>query len=306
MANRIILICAFIFAFSPIQALPNETQSDLELLEQFATALEIVAKDVDLQSTNPSDFQALQDTLKYLRSILGSDKSMMTMSKLKRREVGEKSVFRRNGNPLEAPLQCMKLIANNIIRSLNSDREKQSDVAQKLAVMGKIQSQQLDFAQQQSAKRFRNYQIKYGLSSAQLNVVETLVNWGLQSAPLFGVSKENGPGPLEFAAAYSSSYLLLDDITKNQQAFSLIEIGLRYYIFKNGFGKGKRLKPAYFSAGIALAPKEPGILKLPHLKRDGGDIGVFISWGDVKFAYINGDDSSFLVSKHFQFIPLAF
>lgn len=179
-----------------------------------------------------------------------------------------------------------------------------------------IHLMQLETGIARNEDKIRRYKIKYGPTSARLNLLETAINyWVLQKVPLFR-STENGPGHLEFIAAYSTAYLVLyqtglGDFASTPTLTSVFECGFRYYVFKPGWGGegilDRMVKPAYMTFGGLLGTRDDGFLRLPGYH--GARWGVFGSWGDLKLAWQGWNDldhSQLLVSRQFQFIPYLF
>ncbi len=179
-----------------------------------------------------------------------------------------------------------------------------------------IHLMQLEAGIARNEEKIRRYKIKYGPTSARLNLLETAINyWVLQKVPMFR-STENGPGHLEFIAAYSTAYLVmyhtgLGDFASTPALTSVFECGFRYYVFKPGWGGegilDRMIKPAYMTFGGLLGTRDDGFLRLPGYH--GARWGVFGSWGDMKLAWQGWNDldhSQLLVSRQFQFIPYLF
>ena len=169
---------------------------------------------------------------------------------------------------------------------------------------------------ERNGEKLRRYKIKYGPTSARLNLLETGLNyWALQAVP--GIrSSDQGPGHLEVIASYTTSYLILlksdaGDFTSSPTLTSVFEGGFRYYIFRPGWGQegvvNRILRPSYLTFGGLFGDREDGFLRLPI--EEGFRWGLFGSWGDVKLA-LNGlndwDTSQILISRQFQFIPYFF
>ena len=175
---------------------------------------------------------------------------------------------------------------------------------------------QLDSGMARNEEKLRRYKIKYGPASARLNLLETVVNYGLlQGVPGFR-STEAGPGPLELITSYSTAYFMLyrpgaGKFPEEPMLASVFEGGLRWYFFAKGWGgeglAGRFLKPAYCTAGLAVAGGRSGFFKWPFEAES--RLGAFASWGDIKLAVIGVNDwdkSEILLSRQFQFIPYLF
>ena len=179
-----------------------------------------------------------------------------------------------------------------------------------------IHLMQLEAGISRNDEKIRRYKIKYGPTSARLNLLETALNyWVLQKVPLFRSTK-NGPGHLEFIASYSTAYLVLyktgmGEFASSPTLTSVFECGFRYYVFSPGWGGeglvDRMIRPAYLTFGGLLGNRNDGFLRLPGY--NGARWGVFGSWGDLILAWqgLNDlDNSQLLVSRQFQFIPYFF
>lgn len=159
----------------------------------------------------------------------------------------------------------------------------------------------------QNLGKLRRYEQKFGPRSPRLNGVEAVANYFAQIVPWFGPDENGWPGPLEIVASYDTAYLTVAD--RQPDLVSTAGFGIRCYLFADGWGEADglvgMLKPAYFSLGALFAPEEDGALLWPW---DGGEprVGGFVTWGEVKLAYVGGDDARFMVSREFQAIPWLF
>jgi hypothetical protein len=154
--------------------------------------------------------------------------------------------------------------------------------------------------------RLTHYERKLGPTSARLNAVEVLLNYGAQRfIPGFTATPSRGPSPWEVVASYVPTY---GTIAGNRlQAVSASEFGVRRYLFGEQFGaSGWRglLKPTYWSAGALVVSDHNGALVWPW--QDKQRTGAYVSWGSVKVGYVNGRRGEWLLSRQFQFIPLVF
>jgi hypothetical protein len=152
----------------------------------------------------------------------------------------------------------------------------------------------------------RRLERKYGPGSAKLNGLEVLANYGLQWSPWFGINTRDEPGPFEAVLAYVPSYFSRAD--EKMRLIGVAEIGLRQYIFRRGWGEGSGrlafVRPAYTSYGVAWAGESDDPLTPPW--RGSSRLGVFFGWGEIKAAYLFGDDQRFLVTQQIQLIPWVF
>lgn len=152
----------------------------------------------------------------------------------------------------------------------------------------------------------RRLERKYGPRSAKLNGLEVLLAYGLQQTPGFGIDRATGyPGPLEPVLAYSAAYLTRSD--EKMRLVSVAEFGLRRYIFAKGWGGGGvlgMLRPAYISGGFAMTGESDDPLTSPW--QGASRYGAFFGWGEIKVAYVGGENKRLLVTQQFQIIPWVF
>jgi len=167
-----------------------------------------------------------------------------------------------------------------------------------------------------NAEKLRRYEAKYGSRSARLNGLEAVLNfYVLQTIPPFR-GNENGPSPYEFIVSYSTSYVSVylpgqTQLAPEPMLGSVFELGLRRYNLTKGWGQSglvsQFLKPAYWTAGLAISPERTGFFKSPF--ESGSRYGVFGSYGDIKVAWVGLNDSKnseILLTRQFQFIPWVF
>jgi hypothetical protein len=161
---------------------------------------------------------------------------------------------------------------------------------------------------EQNLSKLRRYEKKFGPRSPRLNGLETLVNYAAQFLPGFGPDNQGWPGPLELIAAYDTAYLTIGG--DEAVLVSTVCFGMRYYFFGDGWGKEDgltgMLRPAYVSGGVLFAAEDDGALRWPWEEGRDPRPGGFLTWGDLKFAYVGGDESRFMLSREFQAIPWVF
>lgn len=157
----------------------------------------------------------------------------------------------------------------------------------------------------QSVEKLRRYERKFGPTSARLNVVEVGLNFVAQSLPPFRPSEDGWPSPLELVASYVPTYGTVHD--GRATAWTVLEVGLRYYVFDERWGASGLagvLRPSQLAAGVAVVNADGGALREPW--RDSPRIGGFVSWGGVKLAIVGGKGPNVLHTRQFQVIPFAF
>lgn len=207
---------------------------------------------------------------------------------------------------LGAVLDTVLLVVNGEMHDALQGRVTEAEIQRIRAPFDSLLDAQLRRSLDESAERLRRFEIMYGPGSAKLNWVEALLNYGTQWVPGFGVDPLAGPRPFELVAAYTSTYLTTSD--GKARALSAAETGVRMYIFARGWGGDGRvsgvLKPRHVAAGWAFTGPDDVGLQAPW--RDGSRSGPFVSWGDLKAAYILGRECRVLVTRQLQLIPLVF
>lgn len=163
-------------------------------------------------------------------------------------------------------------------------------------------------ARDNALRRLANYERKLGPASARLNGPEVLLNYAAQRwIPGFRPTPLGGPSPWEVIASYTPGYITFDEGESGMLPVSASEFGLRFYLFGDSFGKSGfagLLFPSYFSFGVLTASDENGALVWPWRGRDRS--GGFVSWGTIKFGYINRERGTWLFSRQFQAVPFVF
>lgn len=154
--------------------------------------------------------------------------------------------------------------------------------------------------------KMRRFEKKFGPRAPRLNALEVGLNFVLQRLPGFRPTEENGPGRLEVIAAYDAAYLTVVD--DEPELISTAGFGLRCYMFGDGWGERDGLagvlRPAYLALGMLVAPDADGALLWPW--QGDSRLGAFVTWGELKLAYVGGDEQRFMVSREFEAIPWLF
>lgn len=156
-----------------------------------------------------------------------------------------------------------------------------------------------------SVEKLRRFERKFGPGSARLNGLEVLANYLLQQTPGFGPDARGWPGAFEVVASYTPTYLTFSQDAP--QLVSVGEFGLRRYLFGERWGlEGFQgiLRPAFTTFGMAVAHEDDGAMRWPW--KGQARVGAFASWGEIKVAFVGGDNRRLLVSRQFQIIPWAF
>lgn len=163
----------------------------------------------------------------------------------------------------------------------------------------------LERSRDESLEKLRRYERKFGPTSARLNGVEVLLNYAVQGVPRFGPDAQGWPGRFEAVAAYSPSYLTWSE--GDARIVSVGEFGLRAYFFGESWGRAGPeglLRPAFATFGLAITSERDSPLRWPW--QGDARIGAFVSWGELKVAYVTGPNARVLVSRQFQLVPLLF
>jgi hypothetical protein len=163
----------------------------------------------------------------------------------------------------------------------------------------------LEAGQQWNLETLRRLERKYGPKSAKLNGIEVLAAYLLQRNSAFGVDATGRPGPLEAVCAYVPTYLTRSD--QKMRAVGVAEVGLRQYIFKQGWGGTGRfafLRPGYVSYGMAVSGRDDDPMRPPW--QGASRFGAFFGWGAMKVAWLAGDNQRVLITQQFQLLPMIF
>jgi len=175
-----------------------------------------------------------------------------------------------------------------------------------IRVTSTVQSLLTTAARDGALERLARYERKLGPTSARLNGLEVLLNYGAQRwVPAFRAHPLRGPSPLEVVASYTPGYVT--SAAGRVQPVSAAEFGLRRYLFGPKFGQsGWRglIQPSYWSAGVVAASDRNGALVGPWEGRTRA--GGFLSWGSLKVAYVPHRRGAFLITRQFQAIPFVF
>lgn len=245
---------------------------------------------------------AVQPSSLSLRALRGTEPvSLRALTRLGTRAYGGTSA-----TTFEAMDAFRMLVRGPVVRPIVRSALGDS-VAQRLAVITETAFGLLSLdARDAALQRLANYERKLGPTSARLNGVEVLANWGAQKwIPGFRPTPRGGPSPWEAVAAYVPTYATVD--SSRAVAVSASEFGLRRYLFGKAFGaEGWRglIRPAYWSAGMLVVSDRNGALVWPWDGRTRH--GIFASWGATKVGYVSGRNGEWLISHQLQTIPLVF
>jgi hypothetical protein len=207
---------------------------------------------------------------------------------------------------LSAVLDTIVMVVNGEMRAALRDRATGEEIARIRAPFDSLLDAQLVRSLDESAETLRRFEIMYGPGSVRLNALEAGLNYLVQWVPGFGVDRLAGPRPFELVAAYAPAYVTFTD--GEARALSAAELGIRMYIFSPKWGGGRGvpavLQPRHVAAGWAFTGPTDVTLQSPW--RDRSRSGPFVSWGELKVAYITGRDSRVLLTRQLRFIPLVF
>lgn len=202
-------------------------------------------------------------------------------------------------------LSEIKGLRNNELREALEAATSVEEARKILQPVTAFQAAQLDRSLANSAEILRKYERKFGPASARLNGAEVVLNYALQGVAGFGPNADGEPGPFEAIASYSPTYMTY--AAGQARMVSASEFGLRRYIFNERWGTGGLnglMRPAFITLGLAVASEEDGALRWPW--KGESRLGAFFSWGELKVAYVHGDDQRLLVSRQFQLVPWVF
>ena len=151
------------------------------------------------------------------------------------------------------------------------------------------------------------FEKKYGPTAPRLSVVEVGLNYLAQRLPVFLPSARGAPSPLEVVANYAPDYLTT--VGGQARAVTAAELGLRYYLFGDGWGdldNGGMLRPGFAALGLAVSGGDDGAMQ--SVWRGRPRFGAFVAWGNVKVAAVGvgGSASRWLVTRQFQKVPWLF
>jgi|GEM_PF-6295752 len=317
MAKRIIFTAVVLIFFRTFVHAGDDNRTlspDIAMFSAIHDSMTEVAKLVDLV---PYERAELERSL----AVIDSAKKYMTLAQ---QNAGYKAILRAEGSGYWLSVKHLQSSDSVLYRALQFVKKTANDpiIDSMLQAIGrdnltapvyKFQKEQLEASLKQSQVKLDRYEKKYGPKSARLNLAEAAVNlFVLRGCSLFGTG-ENGPGPLEFISAYSSSYVTAYDAEAKKTfddigVVSAFEIGLRYYFLREGWGEegfcNILCKPGFATAGLLITGEEAGFLKSPFRGKEA--LGFFISWGGLKAGYTGGDNSRILLSRQFQVVPYLF
>jgi len=309
----IVLVIFQVFAFS--QDGTRTVYDDIDLLSAIHDSMTVTSNLVELSTDSRKELVGSLSTIDSVRRYLVSVNKNTDYKTILRMEgsnywLGVRQL-RTENPPVYQALQFVKKVAND--ESVQSQLEAIGRLNLITPVVINLQRLQLKASLEQSREKLNRYEKKYGPGSARLNIAESAVNFFfLRNVPLFGTG-DDGPGPLEFISAYSSSYVTAynaetEKLFKDIGIVSALEIGVRYYFLGEGWGEegfwNGIAKPGFATAGLLVTGEEAGFFKSPLKGKE--SYGLFLSWGGLKAGYIVGDNSRILLSRQFQVVPYLF
>jgi hypothetical protein len=224
----------------------------------------------------------------------------------------QRSFDYRLPDSLPAVLDTIVMVVNGEMRRALAGRATEEEIARIRAPFDSLLDSQLARSLQESAEKLRRFEIMYGPGSVRLNMLETGLNYVAQWLPGFGVDPQAGPRPFEIVAAYAPSYFTFRD--GDARMISAAETGIRMYMFgrrDDAAGSDDMasriaalLRPRHVAAGWAFTGPDDIALQNPWRSRTRS--GPFLSWGDIKIAYMTGKDARVLVTRQLRFVPLMF
>ena len=304
--TRTLLACTLLFA--PVAASAQSlTLGDIVASVEYARRISgfTVAQPVAdaILMRNVAKLGASRVLDKPLREIVGDAErpSLLGMAK------EQQSQYDYNLPDSLAPvLDTIVMVVNGELRAMLQQSASEEDIARIRAPFDSLLDAQLVRSLDESAEKLRRFEIMYGPGSVRLNLLEAGLNFAAQWLPGFGVDARGGPKPFELIAAYAPTYLTFSD--GDARTVSVAETGVRMYIFRPGWGGDGRLsatlKPRHVAFGWAFTGPEDVSFRNPW--KDHSRSGPFLSWGDIKIAYVTGSSSRLLVTRQLRFIPLVF
>jgi len=313
----ILLISSGVIAGS----LSESIQNDIDILNEIVGAIKLAVERVDLVNTDSQMYTDLEEAINKIDLSISSMNTALEsiptndFRSISKNEAHQFTPLSKEIWELLMPeLQTIIFIANEVTDSLiaKTDYDTYLRILSPIVIdyQGSILRQNLE----NYSESLRRYEIVYGSSAPKLNFLETSIYLGiLQHVSGFGPTEDGGPGSLELILSYSTAYVSIydtdtEDIIPLNPVRSMFEIGLRKYLFREGWGskewKTKFLKPSYAALGLVVSGQQKGALTWPLSGKE--KYGVFGAWGGIKLAYIFGDNGSFLLSKQLMTIPYLF
>jgi hypothetical protein len=318
MAMRLILVSILLAGCVTVCAQAGQAgtvRGDIELLSAIHDSMALVSAlavpDTSIKSRLDRSLAAV-DSVRSCLSSLYQSAGYKTVLRAKGAGywMGVKDL-QTNDPPVFDAVQYIKLTAND--EEVQGRLDSLGRLNLVTPVTLRLQEEQLKASIKQSQQKLDRYQKKYGPNSGRLNLMESAFNFYLlRSLALFGTG-EDGPGPLEFIASYSTAYVATYDaetkkMAKDLPVVSAFELGARYYFLGQGWGEegfcNGILKPGYATAGLMITGDTGGFMTWPL--RGKQSYGVFASWGGFKAGYIAGASHRVLLSRQFQVVPYLF
>lgn len=305
MAHRLITVVTVLVLWHPTVV---SAQARPVTLRDIVSAMEQARQKGRLQEISPAIDEELTAHLDVLRN---SGMLHHTAAELAEAVAAPRlSAIARTRSGLAPPqvvvaLYEVKGLRNNEVREALEAATSSAEASQILAPVTAFQLEELSISINNSIRVVRMYERKFGPNSARLNGAETILNYGLQRVRWFGPNDDGEPGPLEAIASYSPTYMSYVD--GKAVMVSASEIGLRRYFFGDHWGrrgiKGL-MRPAFATLGLAVAGEKDGALQWPW--QGDSRLGGFVSWGELKVAYVAGENRRLMVSRQFQIVPWVF
>lgn len=270
---------------------------------ELVTAVETAANTAGLRMHNAAAADALAAAVETLRTARVLDEDIATF--VRQFTSPDALAIARRRQPhydadIKTAIDTIKLMENEFLPGIGGGTPTLEALVMELSKAERETGLKWDI------ETLRRLERKYGPGSAKLNGLEVLAAYALQGSPAFGVDAGGRPGPLEAVLAYAPSYISRSD--EKMRLIGVAEIGLRHYIFSPGWGNSSGrwawVKPGYASYGVAWAGASDDPLTPPW--QGAARVGAFFGWGDIKAAWLLGDDRRFLVTQQFQLIPWVF
>lgn len=298
--KAVALVVTLSLSGSLVAAADAATIGDLVIAAENASAA------ANLDSSEPAAAAVLKRGLQTLRDAGVLDVDISTFVRRYTSPDAVARAHRRQGRyssaltDISEAIDAIKVVANSVLPPINGLTPELRSTVRELMTAEQKEGLTWDL------ETLRRLERKFGPDSAHLNGVEVLAAYTLQRLPWFGVNKGGRPGPLEAVLAYVPSYFTRAD--KKMRLVGVAELGLRHYIFKQGWGAGSGtsawLRPGYLSYGVAWAGPSDDPLSPPW--KGSSRVGAYFGWGKIKVAWLASDDHRLLVTQQIQLVPWVF
>jgi len=223
-----------------------------------------------------------------------------------RSERASRAYDHARGYSVEDDIDILEDLRANVLGLCLGEALGDADAHAMLAPIDTLIRREIRRSREDSEERLRRFEVRYGPRAPRLNALESGLQFLVfQRIPGFG-PVDSGPGWFEWVSSYSPTYGTQRG--SQWEAVSVVEIGIRTYIYAHGWGREGwmgMVLPSHVTVGFALADADDGALRFPN--GTGKRKGVFVSWGDLKVACLDDSgEARWLVSRQVQLIPHVF